>query len=62
MFTGNSRERLVLDCCLGYQINVHEISTMLQLEENVIDLIYVYWKLMRKVSTRLLYRLSDKCT
>ena len=35
---------------------------MLQLEENVIDLIYVYWKLKRKVGTRLLFRLSDKCT
>ena len=54
MFTGNSRERLVQDCCYGYLINVHEIATMLQLEENVIDLIYVYWKLKRKVvGTRL---------
>ena len=62
MFTGNSRERLVQDCCYGYLINVHEIATMLQLEENVIDLIYVYWKLKRKVGTRLLLRLSDKYT
>ena len=43
-------------------INVHEIATMLQLEENVIDLIYVYWKLKRKVGTRLLLRQSESLT
>ena len=30
-------------------INVHELATSLEIDQGIIDLIFVYWKLKRKV-------------